>query len=132
MSGIDNREDEVEIAAERGSLWRITLPPLVWAGHFLLCYVAAAIWCAKVGDAGGLTFLRLGIGAATLAALGLIVGLGLRSARQWGPDDSVSGNVHRPESRHRFLGHAALLLSIISFVAVVYVAMPAVFIESCR
>lgn len=132
MTGIDDREDGADLAVEQGSLWPVTLPLLVWAGYFLLCYAAAAIWCAKVGDAEGIAALRLGIGAVTLVALAAIALLGWRAARQWLPDGTVSRKVHRPRSRYRFLGHVTFLLSIIAFVAVIYGAMPALFIGSCR
>ena len=29
------------------SLWTLFTAPLVWAGHFLACYVAAAVFCEK-------------------------------------------------------------------------------------
>ena len=38
----------------------------------------------------------------------------------------------KPEDRHRFLGHAAFLLSIISFIGVVFVSLPLLFIGGCR
>lgn len=127
MPGISHRQDEEEFRGATGSLFRIALAPTVWAFHFVFCYAGAAVWCAKVGTADGVTFLRLSILGLTLLALAVVAWQGWQSYRQWGPhdhDDHVEGP-------HRFLGHAALLLSIISFVGVVYVALPAFFITSC-
>lgn len=128
MTGISQRQDQDEFRGATGSLFRIALAPTVWAFHFLFCYAGAAVWCAKVGTPEGVTFLRLSILGLTLLALAAIGWQGWHSYRQWAPhdhDDHVEGPI-------RFLGHAGFLLSIISFVGVVYVALPALFIESCR
>ena len=34
------------------SLWTLFTAPIVWALHFLVCYVGAAIYCAKPGLLG--------------------------------------------------------------------------------
>lgn len=127
MPDISHRQDQDEFRGATGSLFRIALSPTVWAFHFLFCYGGAAVWCAKVGTQEGLTFLRLSILGLTLLALTVIGWQGWRSYGQWAPHD----HDEHVEGPHRFLGHAGLLLSIISFVGVVYVAMPALFIESC-
>ena len=56
------------------SLWTLFTAPIVWAGHFLLCYVGTAVFCAKpqLFDLGFGT-LRLAIVLVTLAALAAIV-----------------------------------------------------------
>lgn len=127
VTGISHRQDQDEFRGATGSLFRIALAPTIWAFHFLFCYAGAAVWCAKFGTPEGIAFLRLSIAGLTVLALLAIGWQGWHSYRQWAPhdhDDHVEGP-------HRFLGHAALLLSIISFVGVVYVAMPALFIGSC-
>ncbi len=124
-------EERREFREERESLWRITLAPATWAVHFVICYAAAAVVCAKAPDSIGT--LRLGIGALTLLALGLIGWLGWRAWVQW--DVRTTGDYRNPlgeaEDRHQFLGHAAVLLSVISALGVLYVALPALFIRSC-
>lgn len=127
VTGISHRQDQDEFRGATGSLFRIALAPTVWAFHFLFCYAGAAVWCAKFGTAEGITFLRLSIAALTMLALLAITWQGWHSYRQWAPDDADD----HVEGPYRFLGHAALLLSIISFVGVVYVALPALFIGSC-
>lgn len=115
------------------TLWTLFTAPVVWALHFLVCYVGAAIFCAKQ-EALGLDFTtaRIGIAAATALALLLISLSALLAWRQWGfgaddpPHDDPSGH-----SRNLFQGFATLLLSGLSFVAVIYVALPALFVTEC-
>ena len=115
------------------TLWTLFTAPVVWALHFLACYVGAAIYCAKQGAIGfGFDFLRLGIAAATAAALAMIVLSAFLAWRQWGfgayepPHDDPT-----PHDRRRFQGFATLLLSGLSFIAVIYTAMPALMISGC-
>ena len=54
------------------SLWTLFTAPVVWAAHFVICYVLAAVYCAKQPDLG-FDAVRLGIAAATAVALCLIV-----------------------------------------------------------
>ena len=122
--------DEKEFAEEADSIWRITFGPLIWAVHFGVSYAATAIVCAKGGDAAT---LRAGIGALTVAALLGIAYVGWRAWRQWDflDDRDYEHELAREEDRHEFLGHAAFLLAIVSFIGVVYVALPALVIEGC-
>jgi hypothetical protein len=125
-------EEEREFAEEAASLWRIALPPSVWAVHFVVCYASAALWCAKL-DAAELGALRIWIGLCTVVALVIIGWLAWRAWRQWDfldDRDHEHGGAHA-EDRHEFLGHAAFLLAILSVVGVIYVALPAIFAASC-
>ena len=131
----EQKNEGREFGEESESLVRITAGPVLWAGHFVLSYAAAAIWCAKAaGPMGSILWFRIGVGALTLAVLASIAWLGWRAWRQWDylHDDYRANDVSRAEDRHQFLGHAAFLLSLISFIGVVYVAMPVIFIETCR
>ncbi len=76
--------------------------------------------------------LRIGIGLVTLAALGVIVVAALLAWRQWGfgTGDPPHDNATR-QDRALFQGYATLLLSGLSFVGVVFTAMPALFITQC-
>lgn len=122
-------------ATGRGeSLWWLIAGPIIWSLHFLVCYVAAAIYCAKAGPTADLSVIRIGIAAATILALACIVAAGARAHRLWGfslrvrpayDSDSLS-------DRRRFLGFATMLLSGLSLVATLLVALPAVMFETCR
>jgi hypothetical protein len=127
-----------EVVRETGSgtdLWRVIAAPIIWALHFLFCYVYGAIYCEKLGrDAslGGPTWVVIG---ATVVALLLIGGLTLSLWRVRGrslTDNDFEFEHNTPEERHRFLSHVALMLCVLSAVAVVYVAIPMLYLTSCR
>ncbi len=112
------------------NLWTLTFSPVVWATHFLVVYCTTAVICAKGGDP---LAARWVIAAASALALVLIGIVGLRSWRQWDYLDDhhhVHGGATH-EDRREFLGHAGVLLSIVSAIGVVYVSLPAAFIASC-
>lgn len=112
------------------SLWTLFTAPVIWAAHFLVCYVAVAIACARGAE---LALVRLGILGATVLALGGILLAALLAWRQWGfgagdpPHDAGTR-----DDRLLFQGFATLLLAGLSFVAVLYQALPAAFLTDCR
>ena len=119
------------IPKEIETLWTLFTAPAIWAFHFLFCYVAAAVWCAKRGDTG-FGILQAGIAAATLLAVVLITLSAWLAWRQWGfgmqdpPHDEATAH-----DRSLFQGFATLLLSGLSIIAVLYVALPPLFIDGC-
>ncbi len=120
-----------DTSERKDSLWIITASPVVWAMHFLACYLTAAIFCAKVG--GALGGVRTAIAVYTVLALGGIGLVGWHGYRRHrlGPLRKPH-DFDTPLDRYRFLGFATLLLSLLSAVAVIYVALAAVFIETCN
>jgi len=118
----------------RASLWKLIGGPTVWAVHFLLSYVTAAIWCAKsVGVAAPLGNARIALAAYTVLALIAIAVLGWRGWRQHRRESvSLPHDAASAADRHRFLGFATLLLCGLSFVAVVYMAIAMSVIGTCR
>jgi hypothetical protein len=137
MAGERQPGGEEAFAEEEASLVRITFGPLIWAAHFVASYAATAVLCAKLPRPyEHLALLRWGIGGATLLALGGIAWIGWRSFRQWreGNEDGFleADADGSDEDRHQFLGHAAFLLAVISFIGVTYTALPAIFSASCR
>lgn len=127
----------MELPEERDSLWSIAASPLIWAAHFLSSYVTAAVWCAKLaGPAGAdapLGVVRVAIGVYSVLALVPVLLIGARAFRR----QRLAGEAREHDAdssldRHRFLAFATLLLSGLSAVAILYAALAAVFIESCR
>jgi hypothetical protein len=118
---------------EIDSLWTLFTAPVVWAIHFLVCYAGAAIYCAKP-DLIGVSFaaIRLAIALATLIALLLIALSAWLAWRQWGfgARDPPHDDPTRAD-RTLFQGFATLLLSGLSFIAVIYVALPVLFVTEC-
>lgn len=125
------REEKRAFREEAESLIRITLAPVIWAGHFVLSYCTVAVACAKWGTTEPWRGILIVL---TVLALGAIVWTGWRSLRQW--DVRRTGEFTDPEGkaedRHQFLGHAAFLLAIISGIGVVYSGLPLLLLEGCR
>jgi hypothetical protein len=121
------------IPKEVETLWTLFTAPAIWALHFLTCYVGAAIYCAKQSELSfGFGVVRAGIGGATMIALALIALSAWLAWRQWGfgADDPPHDEPTR-QDRMLFQGFATLLLSGLSFIGVIYVALPALFIAEC-
>ncbi|MCW8193875.1 hypothetical protein F6455_03635 [Proteobacteria bacterium 005FR1] len=123
-----------ELPERRESLWLLILGPLIWSAHFLLSYITAAVWCAKVaGRTGSLSCARLAIAVFTLLALS---GIGLTAWGAWRRHKygraTVPHDLNTAADRHRFLGFATLLLCGLSFVGTAYVALGIVFFQSCE
>jgi hypothetical protein len=115
-------------------LLMLAAAPAIWILHFLLSYVTVAIWCARIAGPGGpLGGARTAIAWYTIFALAGIALVGWsgytrhRHGTETQPHDS-----DMPEARHRFLGFATLLLAGLSAVATVYVAMSAMFFQTCH
>jgi hypothetical protein len=108
--------------------------PTIWAGHFLLAYCTAAVWCEKVASpGGGLGAAGVAIWIATAAALVAIAVIGwLAWRRHRYGNGRPPHDFDSPADRHRFLGFACLLLSGLSAVAVLYSALAVLLAGSCR
>ena len=122
------------IPREVESLWTLFTAPTVWAIHFVVCYAAVAVYCAKAATFGvDFATVRLALAGFTVVALAVIVLSAYLAWRQWGfgsgdpPHDEATR-----KDRALFQGFATLLLSGLSFVAVVYVAIPLIFIAGCQ
>lgn len=121
------------IPKEIESLWTLFTAPVVWALHFLICYVAAAVYCARTGQFGfDFATLRIALALVTAVALLLIAMSAWLAWRQWGfgVHDPPHDNPTRDDRVH-FQGFATLLLSGLSFIAVLYVALPLMFVAEC-
>jgi hypothetical protein len=116
------------------TLWTLIVAPTVWAFHFLLCYVVAAIECAPNVDIfepiGGTRLTVAGITVVALAVIALVLWRSIREWRQHG-----GGYRHNEDTdldRERFLEFSTVLLAALSFIGVLFVAMPALTILDCR
>ena len=127
-----------EVRRETGTgtdLWRVIAAPIIWALHFLFCYVYAAVYCEKVGRGASLDQPTLVVIGATALALALI---GLSTHHLWRvrarslTDDDFEFEHNTPEERHRFLSHVALMLCVLSAIAVLYVTIPMLYLGTCR
>ena len=113
------------------SLWRLIVPPSIWAAHFISSYATVSIWCAKAADYGSPFWqVRMIIAAYSvlaLAGIGVTGWIGYSECSR----GTAAPSQDSPESRYRFLGHATLLLSALSGVATVFAALAIFFFGSC-
>ena len=126
-------ESKDVIAEDRQSLWLLVVSPTIWAAHFLVSYIGAAVWCGTIaeptGGIGGIRALILGLALLSLAGIAFTGWRGWRKHRHG--EGKPPHDRDTPEDRHRFLGFATVLLSGLSAIAVVYVAISTLFIGSC-
>ncbi len=122
------------IPREVESLWTLFTAPTVWAVHFVGCYAAVSVYCAKAATLDfSFATVRLALGGFTVIALAVIVLSAWLAWRQWGfgsgdpPHDEPTA-----EARTLFQGFATLLLSGLSFIAVLYMAIPLILIAECQ
>ena len=127
-----------EVRRETGTgtdLWRVIVSPIIWALHFLASYVTVAVYCEKAGRDAALDPAEIAVLAYTVIAL---AGIGWSTWGLWRvrgrslTDDDFEYEHNAPEERHRFLGHVALMLCVLSAVAVLYVTIPMLYLSSCR
>jgi uncharacterized membrane protein YozB (DUF420 family) len=127
-----------EVRRETGSgtdLWRVIAGPSIWAVHFLICYVTAAVHCQKAGRDADLDSITGIVIVATLLALASIAGSAFGLLRTYArslTEDDFDFEHDSREERHRFLSHVALMLSVLAAVGVIYVAIPVLYLGSCR
>ena len=116
----------------KSSLWMLVVPPTIWALHFLFSYVYAAVRCAMSGSAEVIVDIRTGIAVATVVALLLVAASGYIAWAQ----SRIQGDLppyqdSTDEDRLRFLAVSTLLLAGLSFVAILFTALPAFIFEDC-
>ncbi len=129
-----SRPSDSDTEERRESLWWLAASPTIWALHFLGSYITVAVRCAKgsvlygsLGWARGAIYIYTGVALLGVAAIGV------RAYRR-----HTIGNATVPHDfdtradRTRFLGFATLLLSALSAVAIVYVMLPTLYLETCR
>ena len=121
------------VAEARQRLWIVPGPLVVWALHFMACYITAALWCGPAVPGGGSQAPWLPFALYTVAALlaiGAIGWLGYRSHRLG--DASAPHDADSPADRHRFIGLATLLIAGLAFVSVIYSAMAVFMVPTCQ
>jgi hypothetical protein len=118
----------------RESLWLLIVSPTIWAAHFLLSYISAAIWCAKFAPRyGSIEPVRWAIVIYTVVALLGIAWNGRSGLRRHRfESESLPHDFDTPGDRHRFLGFATALLAGLSAVATVFAAFVVLFFDDCR
>lgn len=119
----------------RLNLWWLVASPTAWSVHFLATYTTIAIACAKFGThADTADAIRLAIAGYTAVALVLMTWIG-KIGYQWHQLASQRHERHADDTtlgRAGFMGFATLLLTGLSMIATIFVALTAWFIGSCQ
>lgn len=117
----------------KSTLWALVASPTIWALHFLFCYIYASVYCAKGGRLALIGDARTAIAVATVVALVLVGASGYAAwSRSRMEGDPAPHQESTDEDRLRFLAVATMLLAALSFVAIVFTAIPAFIFEDCR
>ncbi|WCT72239.1 hypothetical protein PQ455_11360 [Sphingomonas naphthae] len=112
------------------TLWTLIVPPTTWAGHFLFSYLWAALMCAKVGEFARFPTL---FAVGTVVALVIILAAGRIAQIQAHMEGDAAPHDSGTEiDRLRFLAMATLLLAGLSFIGVIFTALPVLFLTDCR
>lgn len=112
------------------SLWRLAVPPAIWAAHFMASYATTAIWCVKAGQSAAFWQVQTAIAGYSVIALAGIAVTGWMGYSECSQGAGAFSS-DTPESRHRFFGFATLLLSALSAVAIAFAALVLFFFRSC-
>jgi uncharacterized membrane protein YeiB len=106
-------------------LFAMVAPLVLWAGHLLFVYGVLAAVCALRPEAGAATLPILWL--ATGVVVSALVFLGAAQYRRL----PTSPRQHGESSAHGLALTAGPIISLISLVAVVWTALPLVFIAPC-
>lgn len=116
---------------DEGSIWILVAAPSIWAAHFLLSYWVAAVYCAKGGfDLFEPRWVIVGLGVLSCAVIGW---LAVIAVRRYGGVFVVFEDLSQSSERGRevFTGHVALLLCVLSAVAIGFTVIPALVFGQC-
>ncbi|MQA29815.1 MAG: hypothetical protein GEU82_08250 [Luteitalea sp.] len=113
-------------------LWVPVAAPGIWAVHFTLCYITAALWCGRFGPATGSSGLRVLVGAYTAVAMAGMIACFVHGLRRHGYHlPSRTHDDDTPEDRRHFLAFTTMLLAGLSLVATGFVALAAAVVGEC-
>lgn len=116
----------------RQSLWAVTTGPVIWAGHFLSTYIAAAVWCGRAGADAHFGSAAVVFAAVTALALAAVAWVAWRGWTIYNHGEAVpSHHKDTPEDRHRFLALATMLLAVLSAVSILYTVVAVAMLRGC-
>lgn len=118
------------IRSLKATLWTLIVPPGAWAVHFLFSYLWASVQCAKTGSFA--RYPAVFWGGTALALLVIVASGVIAWIQSRTPGDPPPHKEGTDIDRLRFIAYSTLLLSGLSFVAVVFTALPVMFIGDCR
>ena len=123
----------MQTAAPPQTLWAPVIAPVIWAAHFMTCYVWAALACGRLASDQSFARAQIGIGIATAVAATAIALCFMSGFRHLGgrlPDQPNDDGT--PEDRTRFMAFTTILLAILSLIATLFVGVAAIGVGACR
>lgn len=116
-------------------IWVLFLAgPVIWIVHFMAVYVLAEAACAA-GDGGprllGLSILALVTLVATVFAVGAALVLAVRAYQVWRGATGRSSDWLAGDERNAGLALLGWLLGAVFVVAILFVGVPAAFLDPC-
>jgi hypothetical protein len=124
----------VDVARDRGARRHLALflaGPVIWSAHFLLVYLVVEAGCT--GDGPGLQLFDPPVPTLVTLAATAVAALATLACAAWdyrrwreGPQEPDADDGYR-----RSLAFAGLLLALLSFVSVLFVGLPALFLPAC-
>jgi hypothetical protein len=108
--------------------------PSIWFAHFMVVYLVVEAGCAsggfdaEVADLDVLSFFTI---ATTVAAIGVTLVMAEWSRRLWNRRAVDKSDWLDGDDRHAGLALAGVLLGVTFTIAILFVGLPAVFLESC-
>lgn len=129
----------VDVSVSRGARGAMALflaGPLIWSVHFMLVYLVVEAGCT--GDGPGLDVFDPPVPAVTTLVATAVGALGCLAAagwayRRWRADrrERAEGPGLEPADQGGSLAFAGFLLSLLGFVAVLFVGLPALVLPGC-
>ena len=114
------------------TLWTLIVPPTIWAAHFLFCYLWVAVTCAKRPGTSLAGFPLATAIATVVALLGIAAAGYIARVQSQTPGDPPPHEQGTAIDRLRFLALSTRLLAALSFVAVIFTALPVIIFGDCR
>ena len=112
-------------------LLSMSAAPIIWSGHFVVCYAVVALACALGWTDARVLDLAVAPATVLLATLAALTLLGMSAAHNMKKIRRVRTSPSEAAEVSGFVATAALLLCLLSGVAIMWVATPAIILPAC-
>jgi hypothetical protein len=124
------QDQALALVDPKRGLWRVLPSPLIAAVHFTICYIGTSVYCIRsdTGDLLGINVVLGWVTAAALVAIGVLAWAAWRRLRL--VRRSSEGSAKR-RGEGEFLARITWYIANLSWVGVLFVAAPLVFVGNC-
>ena len=123
----------MKAGAGRDPLWMPIVSPVIWAAHFMICYVWVALACGRPTLRGSIADADTGVAVVTAvasAAIGLCWFYGFHRHARRLPDEPNDDAT--PGDRTRFMAFTTMLLAGLSLIGTLFVGGAALAMGGCQ